>query len=221
MDTELNLAILAAKPTGRDDPNHKAKSLFIRLFKNEEFRVGYNKWKYQGGHRTYGKFQSEKDFKKLLKASPSLSLPDELYIDGKWQFEFLASAIYSFALFGKVLEWPIFGCRLSTNGMDGYEEPIIIIEPDASQKDVIAFVRKNWQAIKKISSQDPYPRLGKIRSEKNPKLNSIIFDLHRKEHLGTSKILERLRNDGYVLPEGNPIVYITAAINREKRRHLK
>ena len=219
MDLLLENVLHVAKVKGKKDPDRKAKELFVLLFQNDEFRESYEKW-INGKDELRGSIKSGRDFQSFWKKRFDYQLIKNRTGVYMWQYDFLLPAVYEFALIGTVSHWPAFGAQLTTVPMDGFEQPAIIIDPDASQEDISKFVRKNWKEIKRISGQDPFPKTGRIRPHKDHKLNVLVYGL-KDRGFKDREILDELRRLVSPLKSENPLALVKKIIREQRRVRQK
>lgn len=79
------------------------------------------------------------------------------------------------------------------------------IHPDASQRDILDFIKKNWNEIQSLQDKyvDKYKSLRNARVKTNPdiqKRNRIIL---KNRHLSIKEIRKLLINEGYFLDDGH------------------
>lgn len=221
MDSLIREVIAVAKLNNKKDPDRKAKELFIRLFKNDDFRTRYEAWvKKDLVDIKKNTFPTESAFLSWANARGYMEMPEQLKGRIANYYDFLGSAIYQFGLFGKISQWPIFGCRLEKIPiMEDYSEAAIIVHPEASRDDVLKFVEANWVNIKEVGSGNIFEenKFGKIVPRPSHLLNATIYEI-KQEHpkFKDTDILKELKSRNIKINSVDKLGYIRKALDRER-----
>lgn len=219
----MEKAIKAAKINGKKDPDRKAKELFVRLFKNDLFRRQFEKWADEKVPEIKKfPFYNENAFLEWAKSQGYMPIPDEILSLETRKFEFLGTAVWQFALFGKIHKWPVFGCRLDKLGlMEDYAEAAIVVHPEAALNDVLRYVEVNWEMISAVGKHNipEGDKLGKVVPTSMHSLDAAIYQISQEHPKYTDRqIAWELADKGLKISSKDKPAYIRQALKRERER---